>query len=530
MADTDNDGQPRTDGSGEESGEERRSPVTPPEAPEDSRESAEPPEAPAPPAADRTPAADAHTPPTGPADSAEEPAHDERPTPAPPPTNEDEPTPEDKPAPEKKPSLTKDDRQATPPDPASPTGFGDPGKPGKADQPGKSGKTGKTKRPRESGGGILMGRPFGVPVYVAPSWFLVAALITWVFGGQLDRVLPHLGATRYLIALFFAVAFYASVLVHELAHTVAALRFKLPVRRIQLQFFGGVSEIEKESETPGREFVLAFVGPLLSLVLAGIFFGGMRAVEPRTVPGVLLAGLMVSNLIVAVFNLLPGLPLDGGRMLRAVVWKITGKPMTGTIAAAWTGRALAIAVLIGLPLATHAGGLARGDISGMDSLTDALLAAILAAIIWTGAGNSLRMARLRERLPDLRARTLTRRAVPVETGTPLSEALRRANESGARALVVVDAKGDPLSLVREAAIAGVPEHRRPWVAVSTLAQDLKDGMRVPTELAGEDLLEFLRATPATEYLVVEETGEIYGVLSTGDVERAFVAAMAKPST
>ncbi|WP_405559565.1 site-2 protease family protein [Streptomyces canus] len=380
-------------------------------------------------------------------------------------------------------------------------------------------------------GGLLMGRPFGVPVYVAPSWFLVAALITWVFGGQLDRVLPELGAARYLVSLFFAVAFYASVLVHELAHTVAALRFKLPVRRIQLQFFGGVSEIEKEAETPGREFVLAFVGPLLSLILAGLFYLAMQPVEPGTVPGVLLAGLMVSNLIVAAFNLLPGLPLDGGRMLRAVVWKITGKPMSGTVAAAWVGRALAVCVLIGLPLLTQSGALGSSaeDNVGMDTVMDALLAAILAAIIWTGAGNSLRMARLREHLPDLRARTLTRRAVPVETDTPLSEALRRANAAGARALVVVDAEGTPLSLVREAAIVGVPEHRRPWVAVSGLAQDLTDGMRVSAELAGEDLLDALRATPATEYLVVEQTGEIYGVLSAADVERAFVKAMARPS-
>ncbi|WP_329240622.1 site-2 protease family protein [Streptomyces canus] len=380
-------------------------------------------------------------------------------------------------------------------------------------------------------GGLLMGRPFGVPVYVAPSWFLVAALITWVFGGQLDRVLPELGAARYLVSLFFAVAFYASVLVHELAHTVAALRFKLPVRRIQLQFFGGVSEIEKEAETPGREFVLAFVGPLLSLILAGLFYLAMQPVEPGTVPGVLLAGLMVSNLIVAAFNLLPGLPLDGGRMLRAVVWKITGKPMSGTIAAAWVGRALAVCVLIGLPLLTQSGALGSSaeDNVGMDTVMDALLAAILAAIIWTGAGNSLRMARLREHLPELRARTLTRRAVPVETDTPLSEALRRANAAGARALVVVDAEGTPLSLVREAAIVGVPEHRRPWVAVGGLAQDLTDGMRVSAELAGEDLLDALRASPATEYLVVEQTGEIYGVLSAADVERAFVKAMARPS-
>ncbi|MGY6020884.1 site-2 protease family protein [Streptomyces spinosirectus] len=392
-------------------------------------------------------------------------------------------------------------------------------------------RTRPPRRPESPRGGLLMGRPFGVPVYVAPSWFLVAALITWVFGGQLDRVLPELGAARYLVSLFFAVAFYASVLVHELAHTVAALRFKLPVRRIQLQFFGGVSEIEKEAETPGREFVLAFVGPLLSLVLAGLFYVAMQPVEPGTVPGVLLAGLMVSNLIVAVFNLLPGLPLDGGRMLRAVVWKITGRPMAGTVAAAWVGRALAVSVLIGLPLLTQSGALGSTaeDSVGMDTVTDALLAAILAAIIWTGAGNSLRMARLREHLPELRARNLTRRAVPVETDTPLSEALRRANAAGARALVVVDPDGNPLSLVREAAIVGVPEHRRPWVAVSGLAQDLTDGMRVSAELAGEDLLDVLRATPATEYLVVEETGEIYGVLSAADVERAFVKAMARPS-
>lgn len=410
---------------------------------------------------------------------------------------------------------------------------GDSGRP----QPGAGGRgpgpdKGKPQRTENSGGGLLMGRPFGVPVYVAPSWFLVAALITWVFGGQLDRVLPELGAVRYLVSLFFAIAFYASVLVHELAHTVAALRFKLPVRRIQLQFFGGVSEIEKESETPGREFVLAFVGPLLSLVLAGLFYLGMTFVEPGTVPGVLLAGLMVSNLIVAAFNLLPGLPLDGGRMLRAVVWKITGRPMSGTVAAAWVGRALAVITLIGLPLLTHTGALGNGnaDIGGMDTVMDALLAAILAAIIWTGAGNSLRMARLREHLPDLRARTLTRRAVPVEAATPLSEALRRANEAGARALVVVDGLGEPKGLVREAAIVSVPEHRRPWVAVSGLTQDLTDGMRVPAELAGEALLDKLKATPATEYLVVEESGQIYGVLSTADVERAFVAAMARPAS
>jgi Zn-dependent protease len=405
------------------------------------------------------------------------------------------------------------DRTSGPDSPARPQGSGE--------KPGGS---------KGAGGGLLMGRVFGVPIYVAPSWFLVAALITWFFGNQLDRVLPDLGAGRYLVSLFFAVAFYASVLVHELAHTYAAIRFDLPVRRIQLQFFGGVSEIEKESQTPGREFVLAGVGPLLSLVLGGVFWAGMLTVERDTVPGVLLAGLMISNVIVAAFNLLPGLPLDGGRMLRAVVWRLSGSPMTGTVVAAWTGRVLAVVVLIGFPLTTHLTGVTdRDSYTGVDSLTDALLAAILAAIIWTGAGNSLKMARLRERLPALNARVLTRRAVPVSAQTPLSEALRRANDAGARALVVVDGQGTPVALVREAGIASVPERRRPWVAVSALAQDLEDGMRVPADLTGEALLDHLRATPATEYLVVEENDEIYGVLSTTDVERAFMNAMTGPA-
>ncbi|MFC8819236.1 site-2 protease family protein [Streptomyces rochei] len=476
------------------------------------------------------------------------PAPEPQPSRAPHPARAPEPTADHDPAPRPTPPRT-DDHPAHPPTPAHP-GHGAHGTrpdahgthpgthpgttPAQHARPDahREGGTGPGRPPQrrpEPGGGLLMGRPFGVPVYVAPSWFLVAALITWVFGGQLDRVLPELGAARYLVSLFFAVAFYASVLVHELAHTVAALRFKLPVRRIQLQFFGGVSEIEKEAETPGREFMLAFVGPLLSLVLAGVFYAALLPVAPDSVPGVLLAGLMVSNLLVAAFNLLPGLPLDGGRMLRAVVWKLTGKPMSGTVAAAWVGRALAIAVLIGLPLLTQSLGSESADDVGMDTVLDALLAAILAAIIWTGAGNSLRMARLREHLPELRARALTRRAVPVSADTPLSEALRRANASGARALVVVDADGVPVSLVREAAIVGVPEHRRPWVPVSGLAQDLTDGMRVSAELSGEELLDALRANPATEYLVVEETGEIYGVLSAADVERAFVKAMARPS-
>ncbi|MFC5909875.1 site-2 protease family protein [Streptacidiphilus monticola] len=378
---------------------------------------------------------------------------------------------------------------------------------------------GRDERPT---GGLLMGRPFGVPVYVAPSWFLVAALITWLFGGQIDRILPGLGGARYLVSLFFAVAFYGSVLVHELAHTVLALRFRLPVLRIQLQFFGGVSEIQKESESAGREFWLAFAGPLLSLVLGGVFLGLMQLAPARSVAGVLLAALMLSNFVVAAFNLLPGLPLDGGRMLRAVVWKLTGRPMTGTVAAAWAGRALAVAVLVLMPLWS-----ARSS-DGQDMasiLLDAVLGAVLAAIIWNGAGTSLRLARLREHLPELTARALVRPAVEVTTDTPLAEALRRLEEIDARGIVVTDSAGAPVALVRERAVRQIPEHRRPWTALAAVSRPLEPGSAIAADLAGEELLDALRAAPAGEYLVRESDGSVLGVLNASDVERAFALAM-----
>jgi len=372
-------------------------------------------------------------------------------------------------------------------------------------------------------GALLMGRPFGVPVYVTPTWFLITGLITWLFGGQMNAVLPGLGAARYLVALFFALAFYGSVLIHELAHTVVALRYRLPVRRIQLQFFGGVSEIEKEAETAGREFWLAFSGPLLSLALGAVFLGGMQLVEPGTVPGVLLAALMLSNVVVAAFNLLPGLPLDGGRMLRALVWKVTGNPMAGTLAAAWAGRLLAVAVLVGMPTVA----LYQAPQASMTStLVDAVLGAILGAIIWNGAGGSIRAARLRERLPELLARALARPAVSVAADTPLAEALRQVEAAGAHGLIVVDGHGDPVALVREQAVRTVPLHRRPWTATGAVSRGLEPGLRIPADLAGEDLLDALRSSPAGEYLVQEPDGAVLGILAARDVELAFARAMA----
>ncbi|GAA4945868.1 hypothetical protein GCM10023238_10270 [Streptomyces heliomycini] len=218
-------------------------------------------------------------------------------------------------------------------------------------------------------------------------------------------------------------------------------------------------------------------------------------------------------------------------MLRAVVWAISGKPMTGTVAAAWVGRALAVVVLIGLPLLTQSGALGSRpwDNVGMDTVLDALLAAILAAIIWDRRRQQPAHGPLREHLPELRARNLTRRAVPVETDTPSPRPCAAPTPPAPAPW------SSSTPTVRPPLPGPRGRHRRrtrappPLGTGRHLAQDLTDGMHVSAELAGEDLLDALRATPATEYLVVEDTGEIYGVLSAADVERAFVKAMARPS-
>ena len=371
-----------------------------------------------------------------------------------------------------------------------------------------------------------MGRPFGIPIVVSPTWFLIAAFITIYFGGQFDhtRLGDRLGAARYLVAFGFAVLLYLSVLLHELAHSVVAKHFGLPVRRIVIYFLGGVSEIEREPESPGQEFAVAVAGPALSFVLAGIFWG-VWEVLPSTnddsstglmVAIYLVTAVWTANLVVGVFNMLPGLPLDGGRVLRSAVWALTKKPMNGTLAAAWTGRALAVVVLLSSIWQGR-----NNSNTGADLYT-IMWAAFISSFIWIGASQSLTVARLRDRIPRLQVRALTRRAIPVAADLPLSEALRRAATAGARAVVVVDHDGRPTAIVHEASVTATPPERHPWIQVGALSRALRPGMTLSTDLGGERLLAALRAAPAPEYLVTEPGGSIYGVLAAADVEHAFL--------
>ncbi|MGP3913548.1 site-2 protease family protein [Nonomuraea sp. 10N515B] len=370
--------------------------------------------------------------------------------------------------------------------------------------------------PRQEFSGLRMGKPFGIPVYVSWTWFLVAAFITVMFGPQMQQMLPELdSAAAYAVAFVFAVLLYVSVLLHELAHSVLAKWYGLPVRRITLYLLGGVSEIEKEPPTPGKEFAIAAAGPALSLGLAGVGVAAdIFVINSGGIVEALTWQLWVANLIVGVFNLLPGLPLDGGRMLRAGVWKLTRNPGSGTIVAAWGGRVLAV-VLVVFALATTLTGDREAD------FTNLVWPLVLASFIWMGATQSLRVAKIRARIPQVNARALARRAIPVTAETPLSEALRQAAEQRAGALVVVDHDGTPLAIVNEAAVQATPEHRRPWVNVASLAKSLDPTMVLDAGLTGEPLIDAMREAPGSEYLLVEPGGAVYGVLATADVNRVF---------
>ncbi|MFI6478181.1 site-2 protease family protein [Nonomuraea sp. NPDC050663] len=370
--------------------------------------------------------------------------------------------------------------------------------------------------PPQEFSGIRMGRPFGIPVYVSWTWFIVAAVITWMYAEAVRTQLPGIDTVvSYVVAFVFAVLLYVSVLLHELAHSVAAKMYGLRVRRITLYLLGGVSEIESEPKSPGREFVIAAVGPLLSLGLAGLGLGlDWLLFNEGGIAEVLVRMLWFANLIVGVFNLLPGLPLDGGRMLRAGVWKASGDAGTATVVAAWVGRGLAVLLVLGPFLLSVMSGQPLDERNMIWSF-------ILGAFIWMGASQSLRVAKVRARIPQVDARALARRAVPVTPDVPLSEALRKAAEQGAGAVVVTDYEGRPTAIVHEASVQATPEHRRPWLTAGSVARTLEPEMVLPADLTGEALIDAMRRTPAAEYLLVERGGEIYGVLATSDVNRVF---------
>ncbi|MEH1015128.1 site-2 protease family protein [Micromonospora sp. CPCC 206060] len=349
---------------------------------------------------------------------------------------------------------------------------------------------------------------FGVPLYLNASMLLLALLVTVTYGEFVRRQLALSPTAGYVIGFGFVVCLLGSVLLHELGHALTARRYGIGVRGITLELLGGYTEMERDAPTPRIDLLVSLAGPAVSFVLGLAATAATLALPDRTLANQLAFQLAVSNVIVAVFNSLPGLPLDGGRALRAGVWAATRDRHLGTEVAGWVGRVVAVGSAVVVALLTVLKVLAPLALP---------LMLLVSFTLWRGAGQSIRLARISRRFPLVDLARLARRVLLVPSGTPLAEAQRQRDGSGGpTALGIADAAGRPVALVDLVAEAAVPVERRPWLAVDAVARSLTDLPRLPVGLDGERVVEAVQAHPGAQYLVT--AGEdVVGVLHIADL-------------
>jgi len=189
----------------------------------------------------------------------------------------------------------------------------------------------------------------GVDIEIHWSWLLVFVVLTWTLAaGLFDEEFTDWTQTeRWAAASATSIVFFGSILAHELSHSLVANKLGIPVRRITLFVFGGVSHLEDESRTPGQEFLIAIAGPATSFLIAGLLGALWAILSPVREPAATAAGyLAVANGVIGVFNLIPGFPLDGGRVLRAFLWRITNDLLRATRIASWVGTLVAYGLMV----------------------------------------------------------------------------------------------------------------------------------------------------------------------------------------
>ncbi|SCL28893.1 Zn-dependent protease (includes SpoIVFB) [Micromonospora rhizosphaerae] len=354
-----------------------------------------------------------------------------------------------------------------------------------------------------------MGRVFGVPLHLDASMVLLTLLVTVLYAEFARRqlALGHLGG--WLIGVGFVVSLLGSVLLHELGHALTARRYGIGVRGITLEVLGGYTEMDRDAPSPRIDLLVSLAGPAVSAVLGAVAVAATLALPDGTLVDQLAFQLAVSNVVVASFNILPGLPLDGGRALRAAVWALTRDRHRGTEVAGWVGRAVAVGTVALVVLLTLRRALAPLALP---------LMLLVALTLWRGAGQSIRMARISRRFPLIDLARLARPVLPVPSGTPLAEAQRRRAEGPApdAALTVVDSVGRPVALVDPARVDAVPPERRPWLAVDAVSRSLDTLPALPVGADGERVMETVQTHPGAQY-VVTAGEDVVGVLHIADL-------------
>jgi Zn-dependent protease len=366
-------------------------------------------------------------------------------------------------------------------------------------------------QPSERPPGVRVGSIAGVPVYIGRGWALIALVLVALIGPSTAAQRPDLGLLAYGVGVLYALLLLVAILVHEAAHAIAARAFGLPVLRIVADLWGGHTAFESGRSTPGSAAVIAIVGPLSNAVLALVAWLGLQATHGG-IPGTLVGGFAILNAALAGFNLLPGLPLDGGQLVESAVWKATGSRTKGMVVAGWCGRTVTVLVVAWF--------LVRPSLMGRDvDILDLVWALFIASFLWAGASAAIRGGRALAAVNQVHLRDVLRSALAVGAGERLSDALARWVPG--QAVVVLDPQGQPTALVDPQAVGHVPQHRYSETDVTAVSSPQPRGWAVEADPSG-DIVPVVTAmqTVGASLVAVTHQGRFLGVVSLADVNRA----------
>lgn len=365
--------------------------------------------------------------------------------------------------------------------------------------------------------GLRLGRLWGVPIYLAYSWFIIAAFTVATVGPLLAQ--QGMGSGAYLAAFTYAVLLLLSVLVHELAHALTARIFGWSSEKIVLNLWGGHTQFTEFKATPWRSVLVAFAGPAANFVLAGLGWIAMAVTHPVGVGDFLLWIFTWTNFVIAIFNVLPGLPLDGGRLVETIVWTATGNREKGTIAAGWTGRILVILIVLYFIVRPYLLG------EGLD-FKFAVITLLVAGFLWMGASEAIKVARMRGRLPEIRAAQLAEPAQGVPENLSVAQLFSAARPG--TAFIVIAPDGSPQSVVDPSAVAAVPADLLPTTPVTAVSVPLAAGAYVPDHAEGKELIDYLSALDGNQYAVVDAHGRVTGLLRQSTIVAALTGRSQGP--
>ncbi|ADG74901.1 peptidase M50 [Cellulomonas flavigena DSM 20109] len=363
--------------------------------------------------------------------------------------------------------------------------------------------------------GWVLGHVAGAPVVLARSWVLAAVVLTLVFAPSVRKWTGGGGALPYVVALVFVVLLFASVLVHELAHGLVGRSRGQQPHAFVLTLWGGHTTFGGAAASPATSALVAVVGPVANLVLAAAFLliADRAAPDGTLLQTVLRAGAL-ANGFVGLFNLVPGLPLDGGRILEAVVWAASGDRHRGTVAAGWTGRVVAVGVLLAA--------LVRPWLAGVSpDLGTVAWSALIGAFLWSGASAAVRGGRTGRAVAALTLERVGRPAAVVGARTSLAQVRATAAAADVAEVVVLAPDGRPAAYVDTEAAGRVPADLAGTTDVLAVSTPLPVGAVVDGTLRGDALLQALSTASAHGPVVAALVdGRVAALVRTRDVVAA----------